>query len=107
MVTALDRLYRTMSQLVRIQGEVFHVPSIARTRLYSSTFLGCPVIKIVIHSGQEYSLRYKARNWIQANQDFKKLEMSRAACQEALKSVPLMAESEVANPLVESEKKLQ
>jgi hypothetical protein len=96
-----------MSQLVRIQRQVIHVPSVARTRLYDSTFLGRPCLKIVTHNGDEHTLRYKLREWPLALAEFKKLEAARAACSEALKKVPLLEEVEVQNPLIESERKLQ
>ncbi len=96
-----------MSQLVRLQGEIIHVPSVARTRFYSSPFLGRPFVKIVHHDGHEYVLKYKLNQWPTATTDFKKLESARAACYEALKHIPLMEESETYNPLVESERKLQ
>ena len=100
-------LYRTMSQITRIQRQIIHVPSVARTRLYDSTFVGRPCLKIVNHSGEECTLRYKLREWPLAIAEFKKLEASRAACSEALKKVPLMEEVETQNPLIESEKKPQ
>lgn len=95
-----------MSQVVRILGEVFHVPSIARTRLYSSTLLGRPFILIINHNGIESTLKYPLNQWDQAKRDYKKVEESRAACYEALKHIPLLEVSEV-NPLVESEMRLR
>jgi hypothetical protein len=96
-----------MSQLVRIQNEVIHVPSVARTRFYSSPLLGRPFVKVVHHDGHEYILKYKVNQWPTATTEFKKLEVARAACYDALKKIPLMEESETYNPLVESERKLQ
>jgi hypothetical protein len=96
-----------MSQLIRIQGEVFHIPSVARTRLYSSPFLGRPFILITTHSGAEHILKYTWTQWHTASQDYKKLETSRSICFEALKNVPLMEESQAENPLVECERKLR
>lgn len=96
-----------MSQLIRIQGEVFHIPSVARTRLYSSPFLGRPFILITTHSGAEHTLKYTWTQWHTASQDYKKLEASRSICFEALKKVPLMEESQAENPLVECERKLR
>jgi hypothetical protein len=93
-----------MSQLLRIQGEVFHIPSIARTRLFSSPFLGRPFILIVNHYGKEKILKYSLANWHTASQDYKKLEASRSICFEALKKVPLMEETQAENPLNESER---
>lgn len=95
-----------MAQVVRILGEVFHVPSIARTRLYATSYLGCPRILIINHNGMDTTLRYSLHQWEMAKQDYKRLETSRAACYEALKEVPLLEVSEV-NPLVESEKQLK
>ena len=100
-------LYSTMSQLLRIQGEVFHIPSIARTRFISSTYLGRPFILIVNHSGHEHFLKYSLAQWHTASQDYKKLEASRSACFDALRKVPLMEESQTENPLVEPERKLR
>lgn len=96
-----------MSQLLRIQGEMFHIPSIARTRLYSSQFVGRPFILIVNHNGFEQVLKYPLNQWHTASQDYKKLETCRTACFDALKKVPLMEESETYNPLVESERSLR
>lgn len=79
-----------MSQILRLQGEVFHVPSIARTRLYSSPIVGRPILLIVNHTGQEAFLKYKIPEWHIANRDYKNLEAARAACYEALKQVPMM-----------------
>ena len=100
-------LYRSMSQLVRMKNGMIHVPSVARTRLYSSPFLGRPCLLLVNHDGNESFLQYKLREWPLALLDFKKLETARAACSEALKKVPLMEETEVPNPLVESERRLR
>ena len=79
-----------MSQILRIQGEIFHVPSIARTRLYSSPIVGRPILMIVTHNGAENFLKYKIPEWHNATRDYMKLETARAACYEALKQVPMM-----------------
>jgi hypothetical protein len=96
-----------MSQLLRIQGEVFHIPSVARTRLYSTPYLGRPFILITNHSGAEHILKYALTEWHTASQDYKKLEACRSACFEALKKVPLMEESQAENPLIECERRLR
>jgi hypothetical protein len=96
-----------MSQILRIQGQVFHIPSIARTRLYSSLYLGRPCLLVMNHSGMETTLQYRTAQWDQAKRDYLKLEACRSACYEALKQIPLMEESEVVNPLVESERQLR
>ena len=96
-----------MSQLLRIQGEVFHIPSIARIRLTSSQHLGRPCILIVSHAGHEHILKYPLTQWHVASQDYKKLEICRAACYEALKKVPWLEESATQNPLLETEKQLK
>jgi len=80
---------------------------VARTRFFSSPYLGRPFLKIVHHDGHEYILKYKLNQWPTALNEFKKLEVARAACYEALKQVPLMEEAETYNPLVESERKLR
>ncbi len=95
-----------MAQIVHILGEVFHVPSIARTRLYATSYLGSPRILIINHNGIDTTLRYSLKQWEMAKYDYKKLEASRSACYEALKQVPLLEISEV-NPLVESEMQLK
>ena len=82
-----------MSQILRVQGEIFHIPSIARTRLYSSPIVGRPVLMIVSHTGQEWFLKYRIPQWDLATRDFKKLEEARNACYEALKQVPMMEEA--------------
>ena len=99
-------LYSNMSQILRIYSEVFHIPSVARTRLYSSIFLGRPFILIMNHNGMETTLKYGLNQWDQAKRDYKKLETARAVCYEALKQVPLL-EEEDSNPLVESERRLR
>lgn len=96
-----------MSQILRIQGHVFHIPSVARTRLYATTWLKMPRILIINHNGLDTTLAYSASQWDQAKRDYKKMEESRAACYEALKVVPLMEETLEYNPLVESEKPLR
>ena len=96
-----------MSQIVRIQGDVFHVPSIARTRFLSSAYFGRPLLLIVNHSGHEHLLKYPQTQWHTASQDYKKLEACRTACFDALKKVPLMEETQTENPLIESERKLR
>lgn len=93
-----------MSQLVRMKNGLVHIPSVARTRLYASPFLGRPCLLIVNHDGHEAVLHYKLREWPLAILDFKKLETSRTACSDALKKVPLMEEAEAYNPLIESER---
>jgi hypothetical protein len=97
-------LYRNMSQLLRMKNHMIHVPSVARTRLYASPFLGRPCLLVVNHDGYERILQYKVQEWDLALLDFKKCEASRAACATALKSVPLMEQAETYNPLVESER---
>ena len=79
-----------MSQILRLQGQVYHIPSIARTRLFSSIFLGRPIIKIVTHSGEDALIKYKLSQWDNALKDYMRLENSRAVCYEALKQVPMM-----------------
>jgi hypothetical protein len=79
-----------MSQILRLQGQVYHIPSIARTRFYSSPFLGLPVIKIVNHSGDDAFIKYRVSQWDVASRDYMRLENSRAVCYEALKQVPMM-----------------
>ena len=95
-----------MSQLLRIQGEVFHIPSIARMRLFSSPFLGRPCVKIVNHDGHEFILRYKLNEWNRATHEYKKMETARSSCYEALKKIPLLEEEQMHNPLMESERKM-
>jgi hypothetical protein len=95
-----------MAQVLHILGEVFHVPSIARTRLYSSTYIGRPCLLIINHNGMDTTLRYSLAQWEQAKRDYQKLEASRAACYEALKQIPLLEVFE-GNPLVESERPLR
>ncbi len=96
-----------MSQILRIHGQVFHIPSVARTRLYATTWLRQPRILIINHNGLDTTLAYSPAEWDQAKKDYKKLEDSRAACYEALKKVPLLEEPSVYNPLVESETPLR
>lgn len=95
----------SMSQIIRIQSRVLHIPSIARTRLSTTTILGRPLIKIVYHDGNECILYYRPSQWFQATNDYKRLEASRKICYEALKEIPLLEED--LNPLVESERKMR
>lgn len=93
-----------MSQILRIQGQVFHMPSVARVALFSSPFLGFPRIQVINHDGRDYLLKYKINDWEKAQTHFKKLEASRALCYETLKKIPLMEEPSPPNPLVECER---
>lgn len=94
-----------MAQTLRIQGEVFHIPSVARARLFSSIILGRPIMKVVNHDGHEWLLKYKVNDWDTAIRDFKKLDLSRTACFEALKQIPVWEDSEKVSIPLTSEMK--
>jgi hypothetical protein len=96
-----------MSQIVRIQNQFLHIPSISRVRLTQTPFLGRPLLVVQTHSGEVGEIRYKRKLWDEAILDYKKVYRSLTACQEVLKRLPWMEESvEAYNPLVESERRL-
>lgn len=96
-----------MSQIVRIQNKFLHVPSIARIRLGETQILGRPMLILQEQNGEYTSIVYRFSAWEKAMQDYKKIQTSMTACQEALKRVPWMEEPWVPNPLLESEKPLR
>ena len=82
-----------MSQLVRIQTKVFHVPSIARLRLTDTTLLGRPMIVIQDHAANVTRITYGVYNWKNAEADYNRLQHSVMVCRDALKHIPSIDET--------------
>lgn len=95
-----------MSQILRIQNQFIHIPSLSRVRLVSTPFLGRPLLVLQTHSGEMENITYKRKLWDEAILDYKKIHQSVTACQGALRQVPWMEEP-LYNPLVESERRLK
>lgn len=79
-----------MAQLLRIQGKMFHVPSLARVRLADTRFLGRPLLVLQDHNADVYHLTYGLNQWERATQDYKLVYTSMEKCKQVLKDVPLM-----------------
>lgn len=82
-----------MSQFVRIQTTVFHIPSIARLRLTDTTILGRPLIVIQDHAANTTHIKYGISQWKNAEFDFLRLQRSVNICREALKDIPAIEET--------------
>jgi hypothetical protein len=96
-----------MSQILRIKNLFIHVPSIARIRILHSPLLHTPQVYLQNHTGEPTLITYRRSEWTTAIQDYKRLHSAVTTCQTALSSVPWMEESELPNPLVESEKPMR
>lgn len=81
-----------MPQILRIQGEILHIPSLARVRLSSTPYLGRPAIVMQTYAGEIYHMKYGINAWPKANHDYKKVYDAMQECQTALSLIPHMEE---------------
>lgn len=100
-------LHSSMSQIVRVQNKFLHIPSLARVRLGESQLLGRPMLVLQEQNGEYTQIIYRFSAWDKAIYDYKKVQRSITACQDALKRVPWMEDPEAPNPLVETERQLK
>ena len=83
-----------MSQILRIQNRIVHVPSLARVRLVESTMLKRPMVVVQYEDADQVNFTYGRRNWEEATKDYKRLTTSMELCRTALKSIPMLEADE-------------
>jgi hypothetical protein len=94
-----------MSQILRIQNRIVHVPSLARVRLVESPFLKRPMVVVQYEDADQVNFTYGRRHWDQATKDYKRLITSMELCREALKSIPMLEADETSKEIVDAEMK--
>jgi hypothetical protein len=81
-----------MSQILRIQNRIVHVPSVARARLVESPIMKRPMVVVQYEDADQINFSYGRRHWDAATKDYKRLLTSMELCREALKSIPMLEE---------------
>lgn len=94
-----------MSQILRIQNRIVHVPSLARVRLVESTILKRPMVVVQYEDADQVNFTYGRRSWEEATKDYKRLTTSMELCRNALKSIPMLEADEKAKEIVDVEMK--
>jgi hypothetical protein len=90
-----------MSQILRIQNRIVHVPSLARVRLVESTILKRPMVIVQYEDADQVNFSYGRRKWEEATKDYKRLTTSMELCRQALKSIPMLEADETSKEVTE------